>query len=95
MYYADNCDLGYVDFTPFSGLTNVNGCTVTLSSNNMTAGEVNHILVDLDSISVGGYTGRVILISGTNAAPDGSSGGFDGLTAKSNLITKGFTVTTN
>ena len=94
-YYADNCDLGYVDFTPFSGLTNVNGCTVVLSSNNMTAEEVNHILVDLDSISVGGYTGRVILISGTNAAPDGSSGGFDGLTAKSNLITKGFTVTTN
>ena len=32
---------------------------------------------------------------GTNAAPDGSSGGFDGLTAKTNLQGKGITVTTN
>ena len=94
-YHAYNCDLGYVDFTPFSGLTNINSCQVYLYGNNMTAAEVNHILVDLDSISVGGYTGRVINIAGSNTAPDGTSGGFDGLTAKSNLITKGFTVTTN
>lgn len=94
-YYAYNCDLGYVDFTPFSSMTNINSCQVYLQNNNMTVGEVNHILTDLDVISVGGYTGRIINISGTNAAPDGSSGGFDGLTAKSNLITKGFTVTTN
>ena len=37
----------------------------------------------------------VINVRGTNAAPDGSSGGYDGLTAKANLIAKGFTVNTN
>ncbi|MCJ7802748.1 MAG: hypothetical protein MUP82_10375 [Candidatus Marinimicrobia bacterium] len=43
----------------------------------------------------GNYTGRFINIAGTNAAPDGTSGGFDGLTAKTNLQGKGFAVITN
>jgi hypothetical protein len=66
----------------------------------MTAAEVNHILVDLANLvsgeGVGGdYTGRRIYMYGTNAAPDSSSGGYDGLTAKANLQAKGITVNTN
>ena len=59
----------------------------------MTAAEVNCILADLDSI-LGAGTGTIDL-SGSNAAPDGSSGGCDGTTAKSNLQGNGWTVTTN
>lgn len=91
-------DLGYIDFTGCS--LAANNVLISIYSNNMTATEVNHILVDLYSLvsseGVGGdYTGRSIDISGTNAAPDGTSGGYDGLTAKTNLQGKGFTVTTN
>lgn len=65
--------------------------------NNMslTAAEVNENLVNLDNASFGPGASGTILIDGTNAAPDGTSGGFDGLTAKSNLIADGYTVTTN
>ena len=90
-----SCNLGYVDFTVCPNLTSTKGMGVLLQNNNMTAAEVNHILVDLDTISTSGYTGRVINISGTNAAPDGTSGGYDGLTAKTSLQSKGFTVTTS
>lgn len=61
----------------------------------MTAAVVNKILADLDAISVAGYTSRSITINGTNAAPDSSSGGFDGLAAKASLQAKAFTVNTN
>lgn len=61
----------------------------------MTAAEVNKILVDIDTISDSVSTGRTLQIHGTNAAPDSTSGGYDGITAKNNLITKGWTVTTS
>lgn len=86
-------DIGYIDLTDND--FDVNSLVLDLSDNSMTATEVNHYLVDADAESSGGPTGRVITIDGTNAAPDGASGGFDGLTAKTNLIAKGFTVTTN
>lgn len=54
---------------------------------------INEILVRFD---LAGVVNATINISGgTNAAPDGTSGGFDGITAKANLIGKGCTVTTN
>lgn len=95
---AYNCDLGYVDCTTLS-LARANQLTY-FYDNNMTAAEVNHMLVDFYNLvsgeSAGGdYTGRIINIGGTNAAPDGTSGGYDGLTAKTNLQGKGFTVTTS
>lgn len=93
--YFYSCDLGYIDFTTIPNATEVNSSNIQLQNNNMTAAEVNQILVDLDTNSTGGFTGRSITISGTNAAPDGSSGGYDGSTAKTNLIAKGFTVTTS
>tara|TARA_R110002126_G_scaffold259997_1_gene402986 strand:- start:387 stop:2129 length:1743 start_codon:yes stop_codon:yes gene_type:complete len=90
-YYADTCDLGYVDLTPLSGGTS-DDINMRLYDNTMTATEVNHILVDLD---VFGWTGGTLDISGSNATPDGTSGGFDGLTARDNLTGKTWTVTTS
>lgn len=89
-FQAENCDISTVNFLSTTGLTAINNCNIRLDSNSMTAAEVNTILQDLDTISSGGFTGRVIVISGSNAAPTGA-----GLTAKSSLITKGFSVTTN
>ena len=81
-----SCDLGVVDF---SGTTYN---SIRVENNNMTAAEVNETLVNLDTQ---GLTSKNLNISGTNAAPDGTSGGFDGLTAKTNLQGKGWTVTTS
>lgn len=85
------CNLGYVDLT---NMTFSSAISFQMENNGMTTAEVNHMLVDMDNTFPGTGTGT-INIAGTNAAPDGSSGGFDGNTAKSNLITAGYTVTTS
>jgi len=98
-YYANSCNLGYVDFKPLSGTTFNSGSGIRLYDNNMSVTDVNHILVDLSVITVGnsGWTGSTIDISGTNAAPDSSSGGFDGIAAISTLtgVTNNWTVITS
>ena len=98
-YYANSCNLGYVDFKPLSGATFNSGSGIRLYDNNMSVTDVNHILVDLSVITVGnsGWTGSTIDISGTNAAPDSSSGGFDGIAAISTLtgVTNNWTVITS
>ena len=66
-----------------------------MQNNGMTSAQVNKILVDLDTNSSSSFTGRSINLSGTNAAPDATSGGLDGLSARASLITKGFTVSTS
>lgn len=88
-----NSRCGYIDFTVTPNALDVNNASWNLSNNAMNAEEVNHILVDLDNISDGNFTGRLIVISGNNAAPDSTSGGFDGLAAVTSLRAKGFTVT--
>jgi len=88
---AYSCNLGYVNFYPISGGSN-DDLTITLASNAMAATDVNHILVDLDDI---GWTGGTLYIAGTNAAPDGTSGGYNGTGATQNLIANGWTVTTS
>ena len=93
--FLNGCDLNYVDITVMPNCLDNNNCRYRFQGNSMTAAEVNQMLVDADTISDGLYTGRTIIADGTNASPDGTSGGFDGLTAKANLISKGFTVTTN
>jgi len=92
-YYAYLCNLDYVDFIVMPNMTNVNNSHIRLENNNMSAADVNHILVDLNNISIAGYTGRIINIGGTNADPDSTSGGYDGVVARNSLISKGFTVT--
>jgi hypothetical protein len=92
-FSIDFCDLGYVDFKPLSGATLVSGATVgipriILRDNNMTASEVNHILVDFSGNATHNPTGWSNIdlnIGGTNAAPDSASGGYNGLTAISFL----------
>lgn len=89
--WFDVCDMGYTDMT---NLTISSAVDMRMQNNSMTAAEVNHILVDLDATLPGTGTGT-LNIAGSNAAPDGSSGGYDGLTAKANLIAAGYSVTTN
>lgn len=87
----DNCDLPYIDT---SSLTYATSAKVELNGNSMTAAEVNCILEDLNATLPGSGTGSVN-ISGSNAAPDGSSGGCDGTTAATGISAKGYTVTTS
>ena len=98
-FTAYSCDLGYIDFTGIPDALAVSGSAISLQNNNMTATEVDHILVDLASLvdeegAGGDYTSREINIGGTNAAPtDGTSTGYDGLAAKTALEDKGISVT--
>jgi hypothetical protein len=92
-FSLSNCNLDYVDFTPLSGATMVSGttqgrATIELQNNNMSATDVNHILVDFSNIATSNHPrwSEVTLnISGTNAPPDSSSGGYDGLAAITTL----------
>jgi hypothetical protein len=84
------CDLGYIDFTKIIG--NSDNIVIRVDDNNMNVTQVNHILEDLDNI---GWINGVLNIGGSNAAPDSSSGGYDGTTANANLIANGWTVTTS
>jgi hypothetical protein len=96
------CNLGYINFNPLSGITmdtgSTHGASIQLHNNSMTAAEVNHILYDLDNITtsnLSGWAGVLLDISGTNAAPDGSSGGYNGTASTINLIANGWSVTTS
>lgn len=83
---------GYVDMT---GLTFSASPSIQLQSNAITdAGDLNHILFDLDA-KLGAGAGLVNVSGGTNATPDGTSGGYDGITAKANIIANGHTAITN
>lgn len=95
LFDCQNSDLDFFDLTILANLTESVNVKIFLNNNSLTVAEVNQFLVNLDTISTGGFAGRLIQIDGTNAAPDGSAGGFDGLTAKANLITKTFTVNSN
>ncbi|MHA2040062.1 MAG: hypothetical protein ACW98X_26940 [Promethearchaeota archaeon] len=93
-FEADGCDLGYVDFKPMSGVTLNSSSTILLGDNNMTAGEVNHILDDFTTTT---WNDVNLDIAGTNAAPDSSSGGFDGIAAINILtgVTRNWSITTS
>jgi hypothetical protein len=92
-FSLSNCNLDYVDFTPLSGATMVSGltqgrATIELQNNIMFAADVNHILVDFATIATNNHprwSEITLNISGTNAPPDSSSGGYDGLAAITTL----------
>lgn len=103
-FYANDTALGVINFSLMPNMTDINNCVIRLQRNNFVAAETDENLVNIDAISTSGFTGRSVVIGqniteGTppaNAAPtDGTVTGFDGLTAKSNLETDGFTVTVN
>ena len=98
------CDLGFVNFLPLSGITmdvgSINGASIGLNDNNMTVAEVNHILFNFyelnNTYSQPGWTGVTLDISGTNAAPDATGGGYDGTTSQTRLVNDyGWTITSN
>ena len=92
----NDCSLGYVDFSPLAGATLNNGATsstkyatIHLEDNGMSATDVNHILVDFATIATNNsprWDNVTLIIGGSNAAPDGTSGGYDGVSAKNTLI---------
>ena len=79
----------------WSGLTSTNNATYRFDNNDMNAALVNELLVAFDTISVSGFTNRDIFIGGNNAAPDATSGGFDGLAAIASLTSKVINVFAN
>jgi hypothetical protein len=93
--YMSNCSLYYVNLLGFSSGTAVASCDIEFQNNAMTAAIVNRMLADINAISASGYSYRKVIANGTNAAPDASSGGYNGLAAKTALQGKAFTVTTN
>jgi len=92
-----NNNLSYVDTTTMSNMAEGLAFHFNIYNNNLTTAEVNHMLVDFDNNTTGTtYVANSHSIKiYNNSAPDSSSGGFDGITAKSNLQVKGFTVTTD
>ena len=84
-----SCSLDYVDFTPLSGATLLSGITkgnprISLRNNGITTTDVNHILVDFSgnaTYNPVGWSNVNLNISGTNGAPDSSSGGYNGIAA--------------
>lgn len=89
LYSGFNLANPNADIINITGLENYPNITVLdIRNNALSASLVNYILTTLDSN--GKVGGTVYLQGGTNAAPSGA-----GITAKANLITKGWIVTTN
>lgn len=86
-----NTSLGYVDVTKLN--TGIASLSWRFDGNGWSAAIVNQVLVDINSISASGFAGRVINIGGSNTDPDTTSGGVDGVAARTALQGKGFTVT--
>jgi hypothetical protein len=86
-----NPNLAYVDFSKL--VTAVASLSWQMQNNNWSAAIVNQVLSIINSISATGFTGRVINIGGSNVDPDSTSGGFDGVAARTALQAKSFTVT--
>jgi hypothetical protein len=63
-----------------------------MKDNAWSAAIVNQVLAAIDGISASGFASRVINIGGTNTDPDTTSGGFNGVAARTSLQTKTFTV---
>jgi hypothetical protein len=81
-----DCALETFDITPLTGT--LNGISIRVDGCVIPTADVNQLLIDLDAK---GWTGGNLNVSGgTNGAPTGA-----GITARNNLIGKGWTVTTN
>ena len=85
-----NCGVGYINLTPLS-YSYATGSSITISANtnNISKINMNHLLVDLDNL---GWTGGTLTANSGNNGYD-NSGGYNGTTARTNLISKGWTIT--
>ena len=92
-FSLQSCNLDYIDFTKLSGATLVSGvtqgrATIELQNNGMISADVNHILVDFSgnaTFNPTGWSNVNLNISGTNGAPNTSSGGYNGIAARNFL----------
>ena len=76
-----------------TGVFDINNCFFNVENNNMSAGQVDTIIIDLDTATSAGTTNKTLNIGGTqggNAAPTGASAA-----AIASLQGKGWTVNTN
>lgn len=89
-FRVEGCDLPYFDLTNLTLASNID---LRFDTNNMTTAEVNCMLVDVESIIPTTGTGS-IEADGTNAAPDGSTGGCDGDAAVTTISGYGYSVFT-
>lgn len=97
------CAISSIDMSLLPSCILKSSSTFSFHNNSMSAALVDKILVDLATIVATdptNYTTRSISIGGTgataNAAPtDGSVTGYDGITAKAYLISRGLVVNTN
>ena len=83
-----NCPgLNYVNLYPLSASTS-NDVEINIQNNSWTTSMINHMFYDLDQI---GWINGKFFLNG-NPPPDSSSGGFDGIASKTNLLGKGWAV---
>jgi len=87
----NNPSLSPFDPSGMSSHFNIDNHFSRYFNNNWSAAQVNELLVQLDGIILPGFINRTLQIGG-NAAPDATSGGFDGLAAQSSIIGKGVTI---
>lgn len=82
-------------FSPLAFATPMNIASSFVGANNKgwSAAQVNQFLHEINTLVSSGISGRSINISGTNAAPDRSSGGYDGIAEKAAIVAKGIFVT--
>ncbi len=76
-----------VDFSKFTGATSLNSSSIQIQNCAFTAAGMDTMLAALDT---GGWTNGILTAAGTNAAPTAA-----GVVSRTNLIGKGWTVTTN
>jgi len=96
IFSGQACVLGHTNLVDVMNWTDGVFVSIALQTNAMVVAEVNEYLVEFAvQVAALGTSSGSILIAGTNAAPDGSSGGFDGLTAKTDMIAAGLTITTS
>lgn len=83
-------DLATMNLASITNLTSKDSSSILFSDNNMTVSEINKMLVDINSVSVYGFTNRSVYLAGGNAYPDTTSGGNNGIAAAQSLVAKGF-----
>jgi hypothetical protein len=88
---VNTCSLDFINIASFALATRHVGFQWTFTNHGMTAAEVNRFLCDVDSITVASSSGTISILT-SNAAPDSSSGGYNGTAAKASLISKGVNV---
>ncbi|PKP11946.1 MAG: hypothetical protein CVU09_00160 [Bacteroidetes bacterium HGW-Bacteroidetes-4] len=91
VFYAFSTGIGIIDWSKLTGSND--GINIRVDSCAFTAVESDQNTYDIEAM---GWANGTLNVGGTNAAlTDGAITGYDGITAKNDLITAGWTVTYN